>query len=349
MGVGCVGTGTPAFAQTSNQELKQKIDMLQEQINMLKTQLDSVAKQAAAPAPAAAAVAAPMAGNHDFIERKPGDGVTFLTRGGELSIYGNLNISLDDATKGIGGKTAANPPTTPVGRTGWLPDISTNISYLGVRGFQSLGGFPARFVYQLETQIDVSAASASGASNSNTSDVVKGALTSRNSFIGLAAPAWGAVKIGKTDAPYKTSTNSMNPFSGMWVDYSVIMGNSGGDNRVEFGARLDHALWYESPHWSGFNFNALIAPGQNRSTDSSNLAAGESDCAGGNVPGSGGTPAACNDGAYGTAYSISGAYRIGGLYATAAYELHWAVNRTSDLGAFDPTDVADESAAKVGA
>ncbi|MEO8925273.1 MAG: porin, partial [Caldimonas sp.] len=67
----------------------------------------------------------------------------------------------------------------------------------------------------------------------------------------------------------------------------------------------------------------------------------------GNVPGSGGTSVACNDGTYGTAYSIDGTYRIGGLYVSAAYELHRAVNRTSDLGAFDPTDVADESAAKV--
>jgi len=43
------------------------------------------------------------------------------------------------------------------------------------------------------------------------------------------------------------------------------MGNTGGDNRVEFGTRLDHALWYESPKFGGgFQFNALFAPGQNR-------------------------------------------------------------------------------------
>ena len=346
LGASCIGISSPAVAQSSNQELKQKIDQLQEQIDLLKTQLDKVEKQGAAPA---APAAPPVAGGNEFIQRKAGDGLTFLTRGGEVSIYGNLDLSIDDATKGIGGMTADGAPTSPVGKTGWLPDISTNLSYIGVRGFQTLGSFPARFVYQLETQIDVSAASGTGASNSNTSDVVKGGLTSRNSFIGLASPESGALKIGKTDAPYKTSTASMNPFSGMWGDYSVIMGNSGGDNRVEFGTRLDHAIWYESPNWSGFNVNALVAPGQNRSTDSSNLASGEVDCAGGNVPGSGGLPVACNDGAYANAYSISAGYRIGALYATAAYELHKAVNRTSDLGAFDPSDVADESAAKIAA
>ncbi len=349
----CMGGVGPALAQTSDQELRQKMDQLQQQLDILRAQLDKSGKGGtpaapAAGAPAGAAPAAPQAtANHDFLERKAGDGVTFFTRGGELSIYGNLDISVDSATKGIGDLTAANAPTSPVGNTGWMPDISTNLSYIGVRGFQSLGSFPATFVYQLETQIDVSAASGSGASNSNTSAVVKGGLTSRNSFIGLASHSWGAFKIGKTDAPYKTSTSSMNPFSGMWGDYSVIMGNSGGDNRVEFGTRLDHAIWYESPTWSGFNFSALVAPGQNRATDNSNLASGEVDCAGGNVPGSGGLPVACNDGAYGSAYSISGGYHWGSLYATAAYELHKGVNRTSDLGAFDPTDVADESAAKI--
>jgi hypothetical protein len=341
----------PAKAQASNAELKQQIDALREQLETLRKKLDQVSQQqpaAAAPAAAPAPAAQPVAG-HEFLERKPVDGLTFFTRGGETTIYGNLDLSLDDATKGIGGKTAADPPTTPVGKTGWLPDISTNLSYVGIRGFQTLGAFPARFVYQLETQIDVSATSGLGASNSNTSNTVKGGLTSRNTFIGLQNAAWGAVKIGKTDAPYKTSTGAMNPFSGMWGDYSVIMGNSGGDNRVEFGTRLDHSIWYESPNLNGFFVNALFSPGQNRSSDNSNLASGEGDCAGGNIPGSGGTPAACNDGAYGNAYSISGSYRNSGLLVTAAYELHKGVNRTSDLPAFDPTDVADEKAAKIGA
>ncbi len=338
--------GATAHAQSNADALKQQVDQLQRQLEQVRGQLDKVVKQLAESAPAAAPAPAAPSG-HEFIERKPGDGLTFLTRGGELSIYGNLDLSIDDMTKGLGGMSVGG--VGPVGRVGWMPDLSTNLSYIGVRGFQSLGAFPARFVYQLETQIDVSAASGTGASNSNSSSVVKGALTSRNSFIGLASPTWGALKIGKTDAPYKTSTASMNPFSGMLGDYSVIMGNTGGDNRVEFGTRLDHAIWYESPDIGGFSVNALVSPGQNRGYDNSNLAAGEGDCAGGNVPGSGATPAACNDGAYGSAYSASVGYRNGPLYVTGAYELHRGVNRTSDLPTYDPTDVANEWAAKLGA
>jgi predicted porin len=295
----------------------------------------------------ASASAAPS--GHEYIERKPGDGTTILTRGGEFSIYGNLDISLDDTTKGIGGMTeSVNPHPTPFGNGGWMPAISTNLSYLGLRGFQSLGDYPANFVWQLETQIDISSSSGTSGSNSNTSNVVKGALTSRNSFIGLASSNWGAFKIGKTDPPYKSSTSSMNPFSGMLGDYSAIMGNSGGDNRVEFGTRLDHALWYESPNWNGFTLNALVSPGQNRADDNSNLASGSADCTGGNIPGSGGTPIACNDGSFGTAYSVSAGYRTGGIYLTGAYEQHKKVNRTSDLPTWDAGDIANETAAKIG-
>jgi predicted porin len=328
--------------------MKQQIETLQRQLDELRNQLEKKqqGEGAAMPKPTPAPSAA--ASSPEFLQRKPVDGVTFFTRGGELSIYGNLDVSIDYTTKGIADLTDANG-VGPVGRNGWMPAISSNLSYIGVRGFQSVGDFPASFVYQLETQIDVSATSGSSASNSNTSAVVKGGLTSRNSYIGMAAPQWGALKIGKTDAPYKNSTASMNPFSAMLGDYQVIMGNSGGDNRVEFGTRLSHALWYESPIWSGFNFNLLAAPGQNRADDNSNLPAGEVDCAGGNVPGSGGLPVACNDGAYGSAISANVGYRLGGLYLIGAYERHKGVNRTSDLPTFDPNDIADEHAAKIAA
>ena len=339
--------GGGAFAQSPS-DMKAQIEALQQQLQMLKERLDKQEAQQAqrsAQAPARGAAASGST-DHAFLERKEGDGVTFYTRGGEVSLYGNLDLSVDDTTKGISGMTSGG--VGPVGNGGWMPAISTNLSYLGVRGFQNLGDLPTKFVYQLETQIDVSVTSGTGLSNSNTSNQVKGGLTSRNSFIGLASPSWGAVKIGKTDAPYKTSTGRMNPFLGMLGDYSVIMGNSGGDNRVEFGTRMEHSIWYESPNWNGVNFNALFSPGQNRADDSSNLAAGSSDCAGGNIPGSGGLAVACNDGSFSNAFSTSLSYTYKNLYLTGAYEMHRKVNRTSDLPAFDPTDIADEHASKLG-
>jgi predicted porin/outer membrane murein-binding lipoprotein Lpp len=276
---------------------------------------------------------------HRFLERKKGKDLTFYTPGGEITTYGQFDVSFDGATKNAKGNIVRGPTAlgaggdSPVGNFGWMPDISTNISYLGVRGFQRIPGQSFNFVYQLEAGIDISAAPGDRQTNSNLSNQVNGALFSRNSFIGVASSNWGAIKIGKTDAPYKNSTADFNPFSGMWGDYAVIMGNTGGDNRVEFGTRITHAIWYESPTFGGgFKFNVLFAPGQNRATDSSNLASGESDCAGNNDPNSGANPlASCSDGGYSNAVSASLSYTNGPLYMTGAYEFHQNVNRSSDV------------------
>ena len=155
----------------------------------------------------------------------------------------------------------------PIGNFGWLPAISTNSSYLGVRGFQRLPNFPFNFVYQLEVGYDISATPGLKQSNSQISDNVNGALFNRNTYVGFASPEFGAIKIGKTYAPYENSTGGFNPFAGQIGDMRVIMGNTGGDNRVEFGTRLDHSIWYESPTIGGFQWNFLFSPGQNRSDD----------------------------------------------------------------------------------
>ncbi len=293
--------------------------------------------------------------SHAFLERKPGDDLTFFTRYGEVTLYGNLDVSVDVATKGVGGLRAAG--VGPVGNVGWMPDVSTNLSYVGVKGWETVPGLGAGLVYQLETQLDISATSGTANTNSMSDSTVKGGLTSRNSYIGLSTAA-GSFKVGKTDAPYKTSTARMNPFSGMWGDYSVVMGNTGGDNRVEFGTRLDHAAWYESPRLAGLQLELLFAPGQNRGYDDEQIPAGESSCAGGDIPGSGGTvPVGCTDGGYGDAYSASLTWEMAGFYTVVAYELHKRVNRTSDLATlgatgtlegYDANDIADEDAAKVG-
>jgi hypothetical protein len=88
-------------------------------------------------------------------------------------------------------------------------------------------------------------------------------------------------------------------------DYQAIVGNTGGDNRVEFGTRLDHSIWYESPNWGGVNFSLLFSPGQNRASNSDNIATAESDCTAGDTPGDGGIiPQTCSDGSFGNAVGL---------------------------------------------
>ena len=293
------------------------------------------------PTPAPALVAPEIdASGHGFFEHKKGNPLTFYTPGGEITGYGNIDISVDDTTKAFGGNVNNNPAFTggsepfPTGNFGWLPAIASNSSYLGVRGFQRLPDFPANFVYQLEVGFDVSNTPGASQSNSNLNNNVNGALFNRNTYIGFANPEFGAIKIGKTSAPYERSTGGFNPFAGEIGDYHVIVGNSGGDNRVEFGGRLDHSIWYELPTIGGFQWNALFSPGQNRSVINDNLPAGESNCSGGNDPTSGGDlPVTCSDGAFGNAASGNISYTHGPLYITAAAEWHQNVNRQSDVAA----------------
>ena len=291
------------------------------------------------PTPPPAIVAPEIDANgHGFLEHKKGNPLTFYTPGGEITGYGNFDISVDDTTKAWGGNVNTNPAFTgpsepyPIGNFGWLPAISTNTSYLGVRGFQRVPNFPFNFVYQLELGYDISATPGLKQTNSQISNVVNGALFNRNTYVGFASPEFGAIKIGKTTAPYENSTGGFNPFAGQIGDMRVIMGNTGGDNRVEFAPRLEHSIWYESPTIAGFQFNALFSPGQNRSLISDNIAAGSSDCTGGNDPTEGGLfPNGCNDGAFSNAVSTNLSYTNGPFYATVAYERHFKVNRQSDI------------------
>ena len=332
-------------ASADDSAVKDQIDQLQKQIDALKAQVAQQQAQALQPKP-------PEAGKKEekpaFLQLKPGDAVTFATiKGGEVTVYGNLDVSFDYATKGLKSDYGDNGGV-PLGNMGWQPAIGTNLSYLGLKGKQPLlTNFD--FVWQLEAGIDISSTPGTKNTTSNNSDAVNGALFSRDSFLGFSGESWGSLLIGKRETPYKKSTDRLNPFSGMLGDYRVILGNTGGDNRVEFGYRAPHAIWYESPSWSGFSLEAMYGPGQNRDDTSSIVPSAEPDCAGQNIPGSGALPPLCNDGSFGDLYSARLAYAQGPLYVTAAWEMHKNVNRTSDLPDLDPRDIGDESAFKIGA
>jgi predicted porin len=270
--------------------------------------------------------------------------------------YGTLDVSFDDTTKGINGLTAdayslANPANPAggyvnngpkgqqqVGRLGYMPALSTNKSQIGYRFAHQIDDTDINFMVQVETSLAITASPGLKTSYTQQSNVVQGAIGLGDTFVGLGNDTWGKLKFGTTYAPYKKSTDRMNPFSGMLGDYAAVMGNTGGDNRVEFGTRLDHSVWYESPKIANmFSFDLLWSPGQNRTYDNVVQSAGSPDCSGGNTPGSGNLLLNCDDGGFGDAYSADLRFDAGGFYATVAYEMHRGVNRNSDgIGANNP-------------
>ncbi len=230
--------------------------------------------------------------------------------------------------------------------------IASNISSFGIRVRHNLAPYGwegMAVVAQLESQVDVAAA-----------PTERAAFGTRDSFLGLETQ-WGAIKAGKSDTPYKKATNAMDPFTRTLGDYNAIMGNTGGDNRAEFDWRMTHAVWYELPIMSGFQFSALFSPGQNYAQDNSDYSYGDYfQCngastrgSGSNFPGTGGaTPGniggnGCTDGSFGNAYSAALTYKNGPFTAIAAYELHEQVNRHGDdglePGAIAPVFLADGS------
>jgi predicted porin len=330
--------------------LQDQMRAMQQQMQEMQKKLDALTK----PQPAAPSGAAPVVGPAAAKEAPPEPKFEKFLKG----FYGTLDGSVDYTTKGMDGFVAypyslvdpANPNSGyvrgpakgggagPVGNVGYQLALSTNKSVLGYRGSHKITGTEVDFIYQLEVQPQITSAPGLSGGYTSQSNVTKGALGYGDSFIGIGGDAWGKLKIGTTYSPYKKSTDRMNPFSGMLGDYGVVMGNSGGDNRVEFGTRLDHSIWYESPKFGNvFSFDVLFSPGQNRTPDSLGQSAGSPDCNGGNTPGSGNLPVACDDGGYDNAFSVDLKFETGPFYATVAYELHKSVNRNSDgVGSNNP-------------
>src|SRR5215471_13267248 len=248
-----------------------------------------------------------------------------------VTLYGSIDVSGD----------IFNPS---VFDQGTKLGVASNISSFGVRVRHNLAPYGWdgwAVVAQLESQVDIAAA-----------PTERAAFGTRDSFLGLETP-WGSIKAGKSDTPYKKSTNAMDPFSRTLGDYNSIMGNTGGDNRAEFDWRMNHAVWYESPIFNGFQVSALFSPGQNYAQDNSDYSYGDYfQCngastrgSGSNFPGTGGAVPGniggngCTDGSYGNAYSAALTYKNGPFTAIAAYELHTATNRHGDDG-LEPGQIA---------
>jgi len=261
--------------------------------------------------------------------------------------FGTMDVSIDYTTKGMDNLVAyewgyasgapgspyvitGGPKAPPFGRVGWLAAMSSNGSNVGYRGTHHIGTSNVDFIYQVAASLDMAAAPGLQNTWTKSSNVVQGALGLGDTYIGFQGHDWGRIRFGELYMPYKTSTDRLNFFAGTLGGYNVIVSNTGGDNRVEFGTRMDHVIQFNSPTWSGFSFDLAYALGQNPDENSNLMPEGSPDCAGGNVPGSGNLPLNCDDGGFQDAYSADLKFDFGGFYATAAYEMHKKVNRSSD-------------------
>lgn len=307
------------------QILKQQMEAMQKQMAAMQNKLETMASmpQAAASAPVASGATS-------------NSSLSTTVGGATVTLYGFADLSADT---GRDGKQSVS-------------QVSSNLSYIGVKANKELGATGLTAIAQVETLANIS----------GTPTETSG-LGSRNSFVGVKG-RFGALMLGKNDTPYKRATAAMDPFASSVGDYNAIMGNTGGDLRAEFDARLPHSIFFDSAKLGGFSVNALFSPGQKfdnlANSDKYAFSQGEKVCAGATPGSSGSLPdsqnasaissgtapfaTSCNDGAFKNAYSLALNYEAGPLLATAAYEKHSMVDRTGDTGG----NIANESAAKIG-
>ncbi|MGC2032283.1 MAG: porin [Steroidobacteraceae bacterium] len=330
-------------AQT--QALKDQMRIMQQQMQQLQNQIDSLSKKQVAPP--AAAEGPSVAKTKEAPPPEPK--LDKFLKG----FYGALDVSVDYTTKGMSNLVAypygyasgapgspyvitGGPKAGPYGKVGWLGSMASNGSNIGYRGTHKISS-NVDFIYQVSTSIDMAAAPGLRDTWTKSSNTVQGAIGLGDTYLGFQGKPWGKVKFGELYMPYKTSTDRLNPFGSGLGNYAVVMGNTGGDNRVEFGTRADDVVFYTSPTWGGLTFDAAYAFGQNIDPNNDLTPLGSPDCAGSNSPGSGNLFLNCDDGGYDRAYSADIKFETGGLYLVGAYEIHKRVNRSSDgIGSNNP-------------
>ena len=187
--------------------------------------------------------------------------------------------------------------------------VNSNASMIGIKGSEDLGdGLKAVFKYELGYDMaDTDKDGALGALAGG-----KSPLSGRDAYVGLSG-GFGTVIAGRSSTPAKIA---------WYAAGNDHMGDTIADfNKVGFTEfRVDNAIAYISPSFSGFTVAGAIVPGEQKGTAAAetSLKIGENQL----YPGWGATTttgAANNDG-IADHYSIGLMYAGGGLKASLGYE-----------------------------
>jgi predicted porin len=145
-----------------------------------------------------------------------------------VDLYGQMRVSVDKADNSV------------------LNLVDRN-SRLGVKGSEDLGG-GLTAIWQIETQMDITANGQTGGSFTK----------ARNTFVGAKSAGFGTVLLGTHDTPYKLGTGSLDVFADTAADYNNVIVETGSDYRS------GEVLAYISPTWSGLHFAVATVPSQNK-------------------------------------------------------------------------------------
>ena len=223
-----------------------------------------------------------------------------------ITIYGQMNASIDSITSNNGAPIGASPAGTLESTANHL---SSNESRIGFKGSEDMGGGISA-LWQIESQVNLDNDSVGlGNPNGDTPDgnprtTAALGVGARNTFIGLSSAEMGTVLAGRHDTPYKISTRMLDPFRFTLADNRSIMGHLIHDDF------LGNVVAYISPTVNGLSV------------------------AGATVFGSEGAVPAVPEQTKSTTYSMAGMYTMGGIYGTVAYQ---TITLGAAAGTFGPT------------
>lgn len=187
-------------------------------------------------------------------------------------------------------------------------NLSSNASRLGFRGSKKIGEFTG--IWQIEQQIELNLASKYDSTDIKTYGTETNRLATRDTFAGLQG-AFGTVRAGKFDTPFKVAREPFNLFGDQLGD----MRNLTRVGDAKFDERLNNMLEYQTPVMNGFQAKLAYSFHSGTNATTSNGVDQKED-----------------------ATSVSLGYKAGELEATLAYESYGA--NTTTTGKRDATRAA---------
>ncbi len=157
----------------------------------------------------------------------------------------------DGAT--VGAASDSTIGAKPAGVNAVIPrwEMQISNSYIGFRGDKQIGG-GSKAIWQLEQTVNIDEGTTTGKGNATGADIVSPSFANRNSFVGVSGAAWGTIRLGNMDTPFKNYGNVLGFLgvnSGNIVSASNVKDKAGfgTSSASSFNLRRANAIDFASP------------------------------------------------------------------------------------------------------
>lgn len=163
--------------------------------------------------------------------------VTPLAMANGVTLYGQMGVSIDS----VKGENAVGSVVGGERRT----RVSSNNSRIGFKGTEDLNSDMSA-IWQIEYAVQMDQ---QGYTQPQGSTDTQGAVSLRNTFVGLSSKRMGALTLGTQEAPLKTSTAPLAVFNDTLADYRSVF--------TKLSTRSDNSVLYTSPSLGGLVIRAM--------------------------------------------------------------------------------------------